>query len=235
VADFQYTGRELEVLTDLPLYYDWIVDCFDPYLKGTGIEFGAGLGTISSRIRPRLAGLDLVEPSPDMVPLLRQRFANDKSVRVFHASQEEHVGTCADASYDTVIMVNVLEHIEDDQSALNEIYRLLRPGGRLLLFVPALRFLYSAFDRRIGHHRRYQFGELRSRVTAARFSIAMARYFDIAGILPWWLFNTIGGQVDFNPLVVKIFDRSVVPVMRRVERHITPPLGKNIILVAEKA
>src|SRR6185369_8436821 len=193
-----------------------------------------GLGTISGRIRPALDKLDLVEPSPDMTPALEQRFAGDANVHVFHASQEEHVKTCTAATYDVAVMVNVLEHIENDQAALNDMYRLLKPGGRLLLFVPALQFLYSEFDRRVGHHRRYHLPALRNRVTAAGFSITNARYFDVAGVLPWWLFNTVGGKVDFNPVVVKIFDSGFVPVLRVVERFITPPFGKNIILVAEK-
>jgi hypothetical protein len=72
-------------------------------------------------------------------------------------------------------------------------------------------------------------------VGAAGFSIVAARYFDIAGVLPWWLFNTVGGQVDLNPFVVKIFDNAVVPVLRRIEHCIRPPFGKNIVLIAEKA
>jgi SAM-dependent methyltransferase len=234
MAEFKYSGRELEGLANLPHYYDWIVDCFRPYLRGAGIEFGAGLGTISGRVRPWLDALDLVEPSPDMVPALKQRFAGDVNVRVFHANQEDHVKTCAAPCYDVVVMVNVLEHIENDQAALNDMHRLLRPGGRLLLFVPALRFLYSEFDRRVGHYRRYHLDELSGRVGAAGFSIVAARYFDIAGVLPWWLFNTVGGQVDFNPFVVKVFDNAVVPVLRRIERWMRPPFGKNILLVAEK-
>lgn len=234
MAHFKYSGRELEGLATLPRYYDWIVDCFRPYLRGVGIEFGAGLGTISGRVRPCLDGLDLVEPSPDMTPLLKRQFAEDTKVRVFNASQEDHVKTCAPSCCDVVIMVNVLEHIENDQAALNDMHRLLRPGGRFLLFVPALRFLYSEFDRKVGHYRRYHLGELRGRVESAGFSIVAARYFDIAGVLPWWLFNTLGGQTDFNPLVVKIFDNAVVPVLRRLERYVTPPFGKNIILIAEK-
>jgi len=235
MADFNYAGRELEGLATLPRYYDWIVDCFRPHLQGTGIEFGAGLGTVSERIRPSLNKLDLVEPSPDMTSALEQQFAGDDNVRVFHASQEDYVKTCAASFYDVVVMVNVLEHIENDRAALDDMYRLLRPGGRLLLFVPALQFLYSEFDRRVGHYRRYHLAGLRDRVTAAGFSTMTARYFDIAGVLPWWLFNTLGGKVDFNPLVVKIFDSAFVPALRVLERVIRPPFGKNIILIAEKA
>jgi 2-polyprenyl-3-methyl-5-hydroxy-6-metoxy-1,4-benzoquinol methylase len=66
--------------------------------------------------------------SSDMVPALKQRFAGDVHVRIFHANQEDHVKTCAALCYDVVVMVNVLEHIENDQAALNDMHRLLRPA-----------------------------------------------------------------------------------------------------------
>src|SRR3954468_16399361 len=146
MPDFEYGGRELEVLADLPRYYDWIVECFRPYLKGAGVEFGAGLGTIASRVRPSLERLDLVEPSSDMIPELQRRFAGDADVRIFNESQEAFAVRSPTATYDVVVMVNVLEHIEDDRSALMAVRQMLRPGGHLLAFVPALQFLFSEFD-----------------------------------------------------------------------------------------
>src|SRR5581483_9504722 len=113
MTDFAYSGRELEVLADLPGYYDWIVESFQPHLKGAAAEFGAGLGTISGRIRAAVERLDLIEPSADMIDGLKGRFAGDPAVRVFQETQESFARACAAQSYDTIVMVNVLEHIDD--------------------------------------------------------------------------------------------------------------------------
>ena len=131
-------------------------------------------------------------------------------------------------------MVNVLEHIEDDGAALAELYRVLKPGGRLLLFVPALKFLFSELDRLHGHYRRYHLASLKSLVEKNGFGLRYHRYFDLTGVLPWWLINTLGRRTTFNPKIARIYDLYAVPVTRAIENWISPPFGKNIILVAER-
>lgn len=138
----------------------------------------------------------------------------------------------ADASRDTIVLVNVLEHIEDDDRALSEFYRILRPGGHLLLFVPALSFFYSALDEVLEHYRRYHLTPMRRQVEAAGFAVIVARYMDVLGILPWWLVNTIGGKRELDPRMTRLYDRIGIPVTRAVERVIPPPIGKNVLIAA---
>lgn len=229
-----YEGRDLEVLADLPRYYNWIVDLFAPHIAGRGLEIGAGTGTISGRIRPYLDTLQLVEPSANLIPALESRFSDDESVSVAHATLEAYLAQTGGETYDTIAMVNVLEHIEDDAAALAGLFDALRPGGHLLIFVPALPFLYSALDRSVGHFRRYTRSTLRSPIEQAGFSIRILRYFDILGVGPWWLINTLGGATGFNPRLAGLYDAVGVPVTRAVETLVPPPLGKNLIAVAEK-
>jgi len=103
-----------------------------------------------------------------------------------------------------------------------------------LIFVPALRFLYSAFDRAIGHHRRYHKDELIARVEEAGLVVVRARYFDLLGILPWWLVNTLGGRTSLASSLSGLYSRVMVPLMRPIERLVPPPVGKNIILIARR-
>ena len=139
-----------------------------------------------------------------------------------------------DAEFDTVVYVNVLEHIEDDRGELRLMHRALRPGGRVCLFVPALRWLMSDHDRAIGHVRRYERAELRDKVREAGFEIERLHFFDSAGTLAWWLCMRVlklplrGGSVD-------VYDRVAVPLLRAVESRLRPPLGKNLLLVARRA
>lgn len=229
-----YEGADLEALATLHHYQRWIVDSFQPFLSGRAIEFGAGIGNISTLIRSHVASLDLVEPSANLVAPLQQRFAGDDGIAIYGEPLETRLPATGDETYHTVILVNVLEHIEDDVGALNEFCRILKPGGHLLLFVPALKFLYSDLDKMVGHFRRYQKPELNERVTNAGFEIIRSRYFDTIGVFPWWFLNTVLGMTGFNPTLVGIYDAVFAPLSRGLESLSPPPFGKNILLAARR-
>lgn len=153
---------------------------------------------------------------------------------VVDASLEQHAASGETAMLDTVVMVNVLEHIEQDREALAHLFRMLRPGGHLLIIVPALQVLMSKLDVKFGHFRRYHRGELAEKVAGAGGTPIVFRYFDFAGIMPWLVLNKLFGATTFNPQFVRAHDKFVVPVSRAIERVIVPPIGKNLILVAQK-
>jgi SAM-dependent methyltransferase len=230
----EYYSQDLESLSDLPNYQQWIIDYFRPYIVGNGVEFGAGIGTISDLLLPHLDSIDLVEPSPNLVIQLKNKFKNDPAVQVIADTVENRVRQLKDQSLDTIVLVNVLEHIEDDSDTLIHFSRILRPGGHLLLFVPALPFLFSNMDRVLCHYRRYLLKGLRHTVKNSGFELVRSRYFDFLGILPWFLVNTLGGKESFNQAHARLYDRVGIPLTRAVESIIPPPVGKNVILVARK-
>ncbi|MBM3564785.1 MAG: class I SAM-dependent methyltransferase, partial [Alphaproteobacteria bacterium] len=209
-----YEGRDLEALSGMSHYYDWIVEYFSPHLRGAVIEYGPGSGIISARLRPLAKSLELVEPSPNLAAMLREKFAADAAVSIREQALESHIAALADGSRDCAVLVNVLEHLEDDRAALAHLFRVLRPGGTLLLFVPALPFLFSRLDAFYGHYRRYRRDALADLVRGAGFEVSLARYMDLIGVLPWWLFNTLGGATAFNPALVRIYNRFFVRLTR---------------------
>lgn len=225
---------ELEILATMPNYYSWIMDTFAPFVCGHVIEYGAGMGTISQRIAPLAKRLTLVEPLPDLVQVLRTKFRDNSNVEVVGEDLKQHAERISAATFDTVVLVNVLEHIDDDHHALALLFRILRPGGRLLVFVPALPGLMSKLDLMFGHFRRYQRADLVEKVAKAGGDTEICRYFDFIGVLPWFFLNKLMGATTFNPNLISIHDRFVVPLSRAVERVIPPPIGKNVILVAQK-
>ncbi len=226
---------ELEVLARMPNYYDWIMETFVPFVRGHVVEYGAGMGTISQQLAPLAERLTLVEPSTNLVGILRGKFRDDPKVEVDVDSLEEHAARIGAAAVDTVVMVNVLEHIEDDCQALADLFRILRPGGRLLIFVPALHSLMSKLDLMFGHFRRYHRTDLAEKVAKAGGEVEFCRYFDFLGILPWFFLNKLMRATTFNPRFVHFHDKFVVPVSRAAERVILPPIGKNIILIARNS
>jgi hypothetical protein len=111
--------------------------------------------------------------------------------------------------------------------------RALRVGGHLLIFVPALPWLFSEADKNVGHFRRYYKKNLVKLVEDAGFSIKKAHYFDFAGILPWYV-NFVLLKNSFNPSSVALYDKIIVPPMRVIEKLLRPPIGKNVLIVAKK-
>ncbi|MBI4184340.1 MAG: class I SAM-dependent methyltransferase [Proteobacteria bacterium] len=234
LAPGDYDGKDLVAQRCLRRYRAWVLAEFAPYLGGTIVEVGAGLGSYSKSLVEVANRLDLVEPSTALAPKLSARFAADARVRVFPESAESWLGHAPDDSYDSVLLINVLEHIADDSEVLRRLSRVLKPGGHLLLFVPALPWLYGPVDRLVGHHRRYTIKDLKAKTAAAGYRVVMARYFDLLGIAPWWIVHTLLGVTRFHDGLLGVYDRIGVPATRTIEKLIPPPFGKNIILAARR-
>jgi len=189
---------------------------------------------MSGRILPHVQRLELVEPSPNLAATLRSRFSGDPRVSIVAETLEQRFASLPAATIDTVVMINLLEHIEDDTGALLSARRVLRPGGHLLIFVPALPFLFSRLDAAVGHYRRYTRTTLRERVAAAGLDVVETTYFDVLGIAPWFLVNRLLGRTTINPRLAGLYDRIGVPATRALEKLVPPPIGKNLIMVARR-
>lgn len=226
-----YPGRELEAMSFAVNYHHWIVGELAPFLGRRVAEVGAGIGSVSLLLLEQpIERLEAYEPSANMFPQLAARLAAEpraRAVNAFFGAEPPAQG------FDSVAYINVLEHIEDDRGELARAFAAIRPGGHLLVFVPALAWLYSDFDRRIGHARRYSRAGLREVARAAGFEVTLAKYFDVAGVLPWFV-NFVLLRRSLGAGGVALYDRVVVPPMRRIEGWIAPPLGKNLLMVARK-
>jgi SAM-dependent methyltransferase len=229
-----YEGHDLDALSDMSNYYKWIMDIFAGYVRGRVIEYGSGIGTVTQRLLPMADSLVAVEPSNNLIPALSSRLHAHRQVEICNETLESHVARQEPNSCDTVVIVNVLEHIADDQMALKELIRTLRPNGSLLLFVPALRALMSRLDHIHGHVRRYQKSDLEAKVKKAGAEIIRCSYFDSIGVFPWLFLYTLMGLTKFNTRLVRFNDRYVVPVTKNLEQRIDVPFGKNLILIATK-
>jgi hypothetical protein len=240
---FQYPGRELEAMAQASNYHRWIIRLFAPYLGQHLVEVGAGLGSFSELIleNHQCQTLSLVEPSAEMYRQLAvnapslTRNLPDTRVTTHHANFVTAAPLIKkQQAPDSIIYVNVLEHIEDDELELATVQQTLTTSGRVFLFVPALPWLYGAFDERVGHVRRYTKRSLEQKLERAGFKTLMSTYFDSVGIAPWWIKYCLLRSEKMGPAGVRFYDRFVVPAVSRMESVISPPLGKNVIMVAEK-
>ncbi|MEX2627422.1 MAG: methyltransferase domain-containing protein [Ilumatobacteraceae bacterium] len=234
---------ELTALAGARNFADWIVDQFEPHLDGDVLDVGAGLGTISLRIAERhpSARITALEPAPNVYPRLvantdghvtiapRQHGSAD-----WHRECDDRVGDDS-VLYDTVLYVNVLEHVRADASELRSARDLLRPDGVLGLCVPAMPSLYGEIDRISGHHRRYRRDELADLVRAAGFRIDRIHHLDALGVAPYWFTYRLLGVRHVSGSSTALYDRVLVRIGRRLERTFGPPsVGKNLIVVARR-
>jgi SAM-dependent methyltransferase len=235
-----YEGHDLEALADLPHYVGWILQGFAEHLRGRVLEVGAGTGNFSARYVDAVDEAVLLEPAQNLYPTLATRFAGKNHVKPVSGLLEDWANRVAAQGgsdgrpFDAAVMVNVLEHIADDHGTIRRLGTMLRPGGKLLIFVPALRWLYGSLDAQVHHYRRYSRSALTRVVERAGLEMVSLHYFDVAGVLPWLIAGRVLKQRAFSARAAHIYDRIIVPLSARLERWLRLPLGKNLICVAQR-
>lgn len=211
-------------------YRQYEFDMVAPYVGRSLLEIGSGLGHFAEQFLPRLDRLVVSDFDPYCVGRLRERFADRDDVGVLQFALPTGI-PLAD-KVDTVVMMNVLEHIADDAEALRSLARVTSPGGRIVIWVPGYMQLYGDFDRKVGHVTRYTPATLRRTVTAAGLDIEVLKPINFLGGIAWWLAVRRGGVGYPDPRLVKIYDRTVVPMTRLIERFVRPPFGQTVFCVA---
>lgn len=227
-----YFGRDLEAMSAAENYHAWLIDRIRPWIGGRCVEVGAGTGNLTQSLaKENFSQLTAVEPSANMFSILCERF-DKTSIRTRCSFFQDLVETDR-SDLDTVLYLNVLEHVEKDVEELRAVHQSLKPGGVVVVFVPALMFLYSNFDKKIGHFRRYHKEELVSRMRGAGFEIEYSRYMDILGVIPWWVTFRLLGKILVSSQV-QLYDRIGVPITRKIESIVAPPIGKNLLVIGRR-
>jgi SAM-dependent methyltransferase len=221
----------LESLDDAVNYADWIVHLLGPYLDGRILEIGAGHGTMSERLA-RFGPLTASEPSESAHAVLNSRFDLDDGISVLRA---DALGAVDGRSFDAIVMINVLEHIEDDAGTVKALAGSLNPQGHLVLYVPAFPLLYSKFDRRIGHHRRYRRRGLVRLLRDAGLELVETRYVNLPGAILWFLSARLLRMTPTRRWSAILYDRVAVPVVRRVEAVLPIPFGQSLLCVGRRS
>lgn len=214
-------------------YYRWLLEYFEPHLKGKVIEIGAGIGTFSHLILKiqEVRQLVAVEPAANLYPALLQMIGTDARVRPLNGYLQD-VSEWGTAN--ALISVNVLEHVEHDEAFLSLAYRALLPDGACLLFVPALQGLYGSLDRAFEHFRRYGKRELELKLRAAGFEIELLRYFNFPGVFAWFIAGRVLRRRSLRARDTRCYDRWVVPWISILERYWEPPVGQSLLAVARR-
>lgn len=228
------TELQSEVLEDLRSavnYRRWLAGLAEPWLGDDPLEIGTGLGDYAELWAGPGRSITVSEADPGRLAALRERFARRTDVTV----RELTVPIAVVAGHSAVVALNVVEHIEDDVEGLRTFAGLLRPGGRVVLIVPAFPIAMSRFDREIGHFRRYRVHSMTDALTAAGLRPLQVRYVNSIGLLGWLVLVRLLRGRPQEGFALTAYDRFVVPVLRRLETWVPPPFGQSVFAVAEKS
>ena len=223
-----FGGENLEVMAEAQNYNDWLRGLVRRWSGGAdaALDFGAGIGTFSGSLSAPHQRVHCVEPDARSREVLRDKGFNA------HAD----ITDVPDACVPYVFTLNVLEHIEDDASALRELYRVLEPGGRLFVYVPAFEVLFTSMDRHVGHVRRYRLGELETRIRNAGFELEHSGYADALGFFATLILKLFDKPepAPLNPRLVRFYDRVCFPLSRLLSTMLSKVVGKNAWVAATK-
>ncbi|MDA7857900.1 methyltransferase [bacterium] len=222
--------QTLRVIALADNYNRWIIKMIKPYIRKKILEVGCGVGNLTEYLR-KMGELVVIDLRKRYVEYIKLDFPE---VRAFNYDIT-HSDTLSLKKYDfdTVVCVNVLEHIEKDSLALFNMYELMRKGGRLILLVPAHQMLYGTIDQEVGHWRRYSKRKIINKVVAAKFNIESVKYFNRLGMIGWFLNSCLRKKNKVSVLQLLLFDR-VLPLISKIESYLNLPWGLSILLVARK-
>jgi SAM-dependent methyltransferase len=224
----EYSGTEnLEIMVEAVNYNAFLVSLIsnEARIGETVLDFGAGIGTFAKALALKGHKVQCIEPDQ------RQRERILQAGLIAYAD----IRNLRDQSVDLLYSLNVLEHIEDDVAVLRACYEKMKPGGRVLVYVPAFQVLYSSMDKLVGHCRRYTRGGLCEKMRLAGFEVVKNEYVDSAGFLASLLFKAFGsdsGIVNRRALIA--YDRYAFPVSRLLDRVSNRLFGKNVLLLARR-
>jgi SAM-dependent methyltransferase len=226
-----YVGGELELFAGAIRWKAYLADQISRFVKGRVLEVGAGIGSnIPVFFNPRVESWLAVEPDHRLASAIEQKLARGDLPGNCRVTNSTVADLPSDLTFDAIIYIDVLEHIEHDREEVLCAARRLTPGGRLIVLAPAHQFLFSPFDASIGHFRRYDAASLKA-LTPASCQVEIVRMLDIAGII-----LSLGNRMFMRSSMptrsqIDLWDRFFVPVSRRLDRLTGFRFGKSVLLV----
>lgn len=231
-----YIDKDLILLKNANRYQEWIYSLIAPYLGKRILEVGAGIGSYTNRLLGRefIVATDI---SDYYVSQMAKRFANrsEVSTQVFDVCNisEKQKALFISQRFDSIMLINVLEHIEKDLKSLMDLKDFLNTAGRLVIVAPAMQFLYGSLDQAYCHRRRYLRRDFEHMSAPLKMSLEVCRYFNFFGMYGWYMNAKLCKKNYLSRRQVIFFDK-LVPLLQRLEKIFLPPAGLSIVAVFKK-
>jgi 2-polyprenyl-3-methyl-5-hydroxy-6-metoxy-1,4-benzoquinol methylase len=228
----------LEAFSHAEAFNRWLFQKIRLWVQGQTLEIGSGIGNISAFLLRDHTNVSLSDLRPEYCQILKKKFEHnphlrgiyelDLSILDFKLIHPELL-----EKFDTVIALNVVEHIKEDALAIQNAKSLLKKDGRLIILVPSGRRLYNSIDLELGHYKRYSKSKLNELMESAGLTVTDSRYFNAAAIVGWWFAGSILKEKIVTPAKLNLYNR-LVPLFRFVDWFVAPFTGISVISVGIK-
>ena len=210
-------------------YHRWVTSLAVPFMGDHPIEFGSGLGNYAEGwLAGGVPELTLSEVDPSRLAILKSKFSSEPRVHI----EPLNIFEPPAGAYSALVAYNVLEHIPDQVTALRAAHRLVRPGGAVVMFVPAFEFAMGRFDRAVGHVRRYTVRSMTDAMEQAGLTVELANYVNIPGLAAWFVGMRLLRMTPGAGRLLTLWDSQVIPRTRRWEANHAAPFGQSVFAVA---
>lgn len=229
VNAFTYEGCELDLFSGATNWKNYWFSIVKPLLGQSVLEVGAGIGATAKLFAScKVERWMAIEPDISLVNRIKLDSKYSKYPDNFEVQAIKSSSLTGGYKFDTILYIDVLEHIQDDKGELDQVAKLLKPGGRIIILSPAHNYLYTPFDRAIGHYRRYNKKALLS-VKPEGTKVETIFYLDSLG-----MFASLGNKLLLKSekpteTQIQFWDKRLVPMSRIVDRLVMNRIGKSII------
>ena len=227
----------LGLLSGADNYNRWMFKTLAPFCSGNILEIGSGVGNISECLLENFENVTLSDLRSEYCEVLHKRFDKSDSLEGIH--KIDLVETEFEKSYnhlfnkfDTIIALNVIEHIKDDSLAINNCKKLLKEDGKLIVLVPAYQCLYNQMDSMLEHYRRYSQKKLKSLLKNEGMINIHSQYFNAAGILGWWLTGSFFNHKTIPEKNINLFNKLVF-LFKIIDIILFYKIGLSVLVVAK--
>lgn len=230
--------QTLERFADATRFNRWMFDTIQPYCKGHVLEVGSGIGNLSRYFLEKNFRLTASDLRDEYINILHGKFgghtnlAGIKSIDIAVENFENRFPGLL-SQFDTVVALNVVEHIKNDELAITNCKKLLKPGGHLVILVPAFQMLYNSFDEELGHYIRYDRKTLNNLLESQGLKVFHTRFFNSVGIAGWMINGALFHKRIIPKKQLQVFDK-LVPVIKLIDKISFHRIGLSILCVARK-
>ncbi|NLL77710.1 MAG: class I SAM-dependent methyltransferase [Clostridiales bacterium] len=233
-------SSNLEQWNKLGRYSQWMYHIYMDYVGDYVLDIGAGVGNLTRFLVDRCRYVVATDIFDKQINMMNNRFKKYNNFKAINFNiLEDNIETLSEYSFDTVICINVLEHLENDLEAILRMKKILPLHGKIIILVPAWSKLYFHMDKNVGHHRRYDNGDLRKLAIQSGMKIVKNNYFNFWGIIPYYLKGKFskdkGGSFssDLNETNSRIYNVAT-KILEPIEKIFPPKVGLSEIIILEK-
>jgi len=231
-----FIERDQAIMAVAKNYLDFLYSLVAPFQHGDILEIGSGRGNITEmalRNNSRnIKSMTCIEPDMNCINALKKMAENSRfDMRILTGYFPDVIPE--GFKFDLIYSFNVLEHIEEDQDALNKAVNLLKPKGILFAFVPAFPVLYGSMDKMLKHFRRYTKKDLQHKFLKSGLKITELRYYNFIGFWGWFINNRIFKIREQKNRQVRLFDK-LLPLQIKIEQNLEPFVGQNLLIIGQK-